>query len=367
MKRTFLYDEHLKLNAKMVDFCGWEMPIQYPDGIVAEHKAVRENCGLFDVSHMGEVFAEGEEAVFFLQHLVPQDISKLYEGHAVYCQMTDEQGGIIDDLIIYRLEEEKFLLIINAACIDNDFAWIEKNAQGYDVRVENKSEEYSMIALQGPKSSDVVEKSGIFKHMQPKFFSIIKTKIDGCDVFLSRTGYTGEDGFEILAKNEDISHLWKYLMEIGKEFSITPVGLGARDTLRLEAALLLYGQDMNKQTTPIEASLGWSVPDGKTADYNGRDVILSQLKNGVARKLVGLVMTDRAIPRHNCLIYKNGIRVGIVTSGSISPMLGVGIALGYVDTSKGLKTDDIVEIEIRGRFFKAKISRRPFVHKFYSK
>ena len=186
-------------------------------------------------------------------------------------------------------------------------------------------------------------------------------------MFLSRTGYTGEDGFEILAKNEDISHLWKYLMEIGKEFSITPVGLGARDTLRLEAALLLYGQDMNRQTTPIEASLGWSVPEGKTADYNGRDIILSQMKNGVTRKLVGLVMTDRAIPRHNCLIYKNGIRVGIVTSGSISPVLGVGIALGYIDTSKGLKTDDVVEIEIRGRFFKAKISRRPFVHKFYAK
>lgn len=367
MKRTFLYDEHIKLNAKMVDFCGWNMPIQYSDGIVAEHKSVRENCGLFDVSHMGEIFVEGEEALFFLQHLVPQDIAKLHDGSAVYCQMTDKNGCIIDDLIIYRLEEEKYLLIINAACIEEDFAWIEKNTQGYNVRVENKSDEYSMIALQGPKSADVIEKAGVFKHFQPKFFSIKKIELDGCEILLSRTGYTGEDGFEILSKNRDVVKLWRYLLEIGKEFSITPIGLGARDTLRLEAALLLYGQDMNKQTTPIEASLGWSVPEGKTSDYNGRDIILSQMKNGVSKKLIGLVMEDRAIPRHNCLIYKNGIRVGIVTSGSISPILGVGIALGYVDTAKGLKIDDVVEVEIRGRFFKAKISRRPFVHKFYSK
>lgn len=367
MKKTFLYDEHLKLGAKMVDFCGWQMPIQYPSGIVQEHRCVKEQCGLFDVSHMGEVFVTGEEAVYFLQHLVPQDVSKLHDGKALYAQFTTQTGGIVDDLIIYKLEDEKYLLVINASRINEDMTWLEENSKGFDVKIKNESDSYSMIALQGPNSADVIEKAGLFKHLQPKFFSIQKFELDKVEVFLSRTGYTGEDGFEILMKNDDAPKVWRYLLDIGTEFCISPVGLGARDTLRLESALLLYGQDMNSDTTPVEASLGWSIPEGKTADYLGRDTIVNQLQNGVSKKLVGLVMLERAIPRHNCLIYKNGVRAGIVTSGSISPMLGYGIALGYVDTSKGLKINDEVEIEIRGRLFKAKISKRPFVQKFYSR
>ncbi len=367
MRKTFLYDEHIKLNAKMVDFFGWQMPIQYPSGIVQEHKNVKEQCGLFDVSHMGEVFVEGLEALYFLQNLVPQNIENLQDGKAVYCQMTNKNGGIVDDLIIYRLEDEKYLLIINASRVDEDLEWMKKNSEGFDVKITNKSDEYSLIALQGPNSSDVIEKAGIIKHNQPKFFSIQKEKLNGIDVMLSRTGYTGEDGFEILVKNEDAANLWRYLLDIGQEFLILPIGLGARDTLRLESALLLYGQDMNEETTPVEASLGWSIPADKTVNYNGRDVIMKQINEGVSKKLVGLKMLDRAIPRHNCLIYKNGVRAGIVTSGSVSPMLECGVALGYISTSKDLKINDEVEIEIRGRFFKAKIARRPFVQKFYSK
>lgn len=370
--RTPLYNEHINLGARMVAFAGWEMPIQYT-GILDEHKCVRENIGLFDVSHMGEVFVYGKDSVNFLQHVVPQNIAKLTTGKAVYCQLTKEDGGIIDDLIIYRLEDKSdlpsFLLIINASRVKEDMEWLEQNnaALALDVVIDNQSANLSLIALQGPKSSELIELIGIKSDEQPEYFSIKQTILESTDVLLSRTGYTGEDGFEILVKNEEAATLWNLLMEKGKELGIKPIGLGARDTLRLEAALHLYGQDMDETTTPVEASLGWSIPKDKKEDYNGKAKILSQFDNKPSKMLVGFKMIDRAIPRHNYEIYINGENAGTVTSGGVSPTLEANIGLGYIDTKYPTKSGAIIEIMIRNKLYKAEISKRPFVPKSHQK
>ncbi len=361
-KKTFLHDEQVKLGARMIEFAGWMMPVQY-SSIIDEHKTVRENVGLFDVSHMGEVYVSGKESLAFLNKLVPQDVSKLTTSKAVYCQLLNLKGGIIDDLIIYKLGDEKYLIIVNASRIDEDLNWMVRNSLGFDVSIENQSHNYSLLAIQGPKAADLIAKMGLKKENQPEFFSIKRAELYNINLFVSRTGYTGEDGFEILVRKEFSQLLWNYIIEAGKEFGLKPIGLGARDTLRLEAALHLYGNDLDEDTTPIEAGLSWSVSKTKISDYNGKETIKSQLENGVDKKLIGLKMLDRGIPRHEYEIYYNNDKVGVVTSGGVSPVLGENIALGYVKNIKDICIGCIVQVKIREKLYNAEIVKRPFVQK----
>ena len=362
-KKTFLHEEQIKLNAKMVDFAGWEMPVQYQSTIIDEHKTVREKVGLFDVSHMGEVFVSGRDSLAFLQKLVPQNVSKLYDGKAIYCQLLNKSGGIIDDLIIYKLEEHYYLLIVNASRIDEDLNWMVRNKLGFDVEIDNQSHNYSLLAIQGPLAVNLVEKLGLKKEKQPEFFTIKRAELSGINVFASRTGYTGEDGFEIMVRNECSQYLWNKILEAGQEFGIKPIGLGARDTLRLEAALHLYGNDLNENLTPIDVGLKWSVSKDKKEDYNGKDRIFEQLKTKPDFKMIGFKMTQRAIPRHEYQIYFEGEKIGYVSSGGVSPTLSEYIGLGIIKNDERIKIDSEIDILIRDKMCKAKVVKRPFVEK----
>ncbi len=361
-KKTFLHDEQVKLGAKMIEFAGWMMPVSY-SSIIDEHKTVRENVGLFDVSHMGEVFIKGKDALSFLNKLVPQDVSKLTNSKAVYCQLLNKEGGIIDDLIIYKLEENDYLLIVNASRIDEDLNWMVRNSLGFSVNIDNQSHNYSLLAIQGPKASDLMNKMGLKKDNQPEFFTIKRAEIFNINLFVSRTGYTGEDGFEILVKNEFSELLWNYIIEYGKEFGLKPIGLGARDTLRLEAALHLYGNDMDEQTSPVEANLTWSVSKTKTQDYNGKETIQKHLRTGGEKKLVGLKMLDKAIARHGYDVFYKSEKVGIITSGGVSPVLNENIALAYVKNITEICTGTILQVMIREKLYNAEVVKRPFILK----
>lgn len=361
VKETFLHDKHVALGAKMVDFAGWHMPVQYTS-IIEEHKTVRENVGLFDVSHMGEVFVSGKDTTAFLNKIVPQNIEKLEYEKAVYCQLTKEDGGLIDDLIIYKIGIERYLIICNASRIDEDVNWITRNSRGYDVKIDNQSHNYSLLAIQGPKAVNLMKKLGYNPEGQ-KSFTIKPGTVEGIRLYVSRTGYTGEDGFEILFENKYAEFLWDRVLDKGKEFGIRPIGLGARDTLRLEAALHLYGNDLDETTTPIEAGLSWSVPRDKFADYNGKKVIMEQVANGVSKRLVGLTMLDKNIARHGYEVYYEGEKVGHVTSGCVSPSTGKNIALAYVKNDERIKVGATVQIMIREKLHDAEVVKRPFVTK----
>lgn len=359
-KETYLHDKHIQLGARMVDFAGWHMPVQYTS-IIEEHKNVREHAGLFDVSHMGEVFVSGKDSLAFLQKIVPQDISKLEYEKAVYCQLPNNNGGLIDDLIIYKLGINYYLVICNASRIDEDLNWMVRNKKGLDVKIDNQSHNYSLLAVQGPEADAILRKMGLDTHQES--FTIKPAVICGRKLLISRTGYTGEDGYELLVENEYSEELWDKILDYGKEFGIKPIGLGARDTLRLEAALHLYGNDLDENTTPIEAGLSWSIPKDKKEDYNGKDVIMSQIANGTEKKLVGLKMLDKAIARHEYEVYKDGEKVGIITSGGISPVLNANIALAYVKNNKDICTGSIVQVMIREKLHNAEVVKRPFIEK----
>lgn len=360
VKQTYLHEKHVALGAKMVDFAGWHMPVQYKS-IIEEHKNVRENVGLFDVSHMGEVFVIGKDSVEFLNKIVPQDISKLSDGKAVYCQLPNRDGGLIDDLIIYKLKEETYLIICNASRVDEDINWMSINQKGFDVCIDNQSHNLSLIAVQGPKAIDLMRKLG-YDQTQDSF-TIIEGKLLNIPMYISRTGYTGEDGFELLVINEYAEYLWDKLLEEGKEFNVLPIGLGARDTLRLEAALPLYGNDLDEKTTPIEAGLSWSVPKDKFTDYNGKSAIMNQIENGTPKKLIGLKMLDKSIARHEYEVYYKGEKVGVVTSGGVSPMLNANIALAYVKNIKEICSGTVVQVMIREKLHDAEVVKRPFIQK----
>ncbi len=360
VKKTYLHEKHIALGAKMVDFAGWHMPVQYKS-IIEEHKNVRENIGLFDVSHMGEVFVIGRDAMEFLNKLVPQDISKLQDGKAVYCQLPNRNGGLIDDLIIYKLKEDTYLIICNASRVDEDINWMSLNQRGYNINLDNQSHNLSLVAVQGPKAIDLMHKLG-YKADQDSF-TIIEAKLLNIPMYISRTGYTGEDGFELLVINEYVEYLWDKLLEEGKEFGIMPIGLGARDTLRLEAALPLYGNDLDENTTPVEAGLSWSVPKDKQDNYNGKKVIMEQIENGAPKKLIGLKMLDKSIARHEYEVYYKGEKVGVITSGGVSPMLGANIAMAYVKNIKEICAGTIVQVMIREKLHDAEVVKRPFVAK----
>ncbi|MBP3925160.1 glycine cleavage system aminomethyltransferase GcvT [bacterium] len=359
-KETFLHEKHVELGAKMVDFAGWHMPVQYTS-IMEEHKTVRENVGLFDVSHMGEVFVSGKDSMEFLNSIVPQDISKLVYEKAVYCQLPNKNGGLIDDLIIYKLGITEYLVICNASRIDEDLNWMIRNEKDFDVKINNCSNNYSLLAVQGPKAIDLMNKLGYDGNQDS--FTIKLGTVAGIKMLVSRTGYTGEDGFELMVENVHAEKLWDAILREGQEFGIKPIGLGARDTLRLEAALHLYGNDLDENTTPIEAGLSWSVPKDKTADYNGKSIILSQAANGVDKKLIAIVMKDRNIARHGYDVYFNGEKVGIVTSGAPSPTLNVNIALAYVKNVKDICVGCNVQVMIREKLHDAEVVKKPFVKK----
>ena len=359
-KQTFLHDKHVALGARMVDFAGWDMPVQY-SSIIDEHKTVREAVGLFDVSHMGEVIVYGEDALPYLNKLVPQDLTKLVDLKAVYCQLTNKQGGIIDDLIIYKLEDKKYLIIANASRIDEDLNWMVRNKCGFDVSIVNESHNYSLLAVQGPKACELIKSLGV--NELPPFFSIKRGELFNINLWISRTGYTGEDGVEIMVRNEFSEYLWDKLLDAGKEFGIKPIGLGARDTLRLEASLHLYGNDLDENTTPIEAGLAWSVCKNKTEDYNGKARIEEQLRNGVKKKLIGLKMLDKSIARHGYDVFYNNEKIGVITSGGISPIRGDNIALAYIKNLDNLAVGSTIQVSIREKLHDAEIVKRPFVEK----
>ena len=359
-KQTFLHDKHIALGAKMVDFAGWEMPVQY-SSIIEEHKTVRNCVGIFDVSHMGEIIVKGEDALPFLNKIVPQKIDKLSQHKAVYCQLTNKNAGIIDDLIIYKLEDNKYLIIANASRIDEDLNWMVRNKSGFNVDIINESHNYSLLALQGPKACELLNKIGI-KNLPP-FFTIKRDELFNINVWISRTGYTGEDGVEILVRNEFSEYLWDKLLESGVDYNIRPIGLGARDTLRLEAALHLYGNDLDENTTPIEAGLTWSIPKDKNEEYNGKYFIEQQLKNGIDKKLIGFKLLDKSIARHGYDIFFNGEKIGIVTSGGVSPSRGDNIGMGYIKNLDNLSVGSTIQIMIREKLHNAEIVKRPFVMK----
>lgn len=359
-KQTFLHDVHVSLGAKMVDFAGWHMPVQYTS-IIDEHNTVRNSVGIFDVSHMGELIVEGPDSLAFLNKVVPQNISKLTDSKAVYCQLPNKNGGLIDDLIIYKLENCKYLIIANASRIDEDLNWLTLNIGDLDVEIINESHNYSMIAVQGPKACELINELGISD--LPTFFSIKKDKIKNLDVWISRTGYTGEDGVEIILKNKYAVQVWNLLLSTGAKYDVKPIGLGARDTLRLEAALHLYGNDLDENTTPIEAGLKWSIPQDKNEDYNGKDIILKQISEGTSKKLIGFKMLDKAIARHGYEVYSNNEKIGVVTSGGVSPTRKDNIGLAYVENLDKYTVGSTIQIMIREKLYKAEIVKKPFIEK----
>ena len=383
-KKTSLYDEHIKLGAKIVPFGGWAMPVQY-EGIIKEHHATREFAGLFDVSHMGEVYIKGKDSLKFLQSVVPQDLKTLEKGKATYCHLPNKDGGLIDDIIVYNaqgiIDDVDYLIVINASRIDFDVPHLIEEAKNFDVEVINKSDDFSMLALQGPNAKFIIEKLGVDEANQPKFFTFIKTILDDCPVFLTRTGYTGEDGFEIIFEHKFASKLWNKILSFKEEFGVVPVGLGARDTLRLEAGLPLYGHELNDKTTPLESSLGFFIPKEKEENYNGKTLIQGQKTKELPlrRKLFAFVMEDRMIARAEYPVFINDVECGVVTSGAPSPTLGKNIGFCMIEFDKldselVAKLNNIqqsigtkLQIMVRNKLYNAQIVKKPFVQKKYNK
>ncbi len=348
----------------MMTFAGFDMPVQY-SGIIEEHMAVRQAAGLFDVSHMGEVLVQGPEAFGFVQHLVTNDATRLYDGRAMYTVMCTPEGGIVDDLLVYRLNDRAYMLVINASNIEGDFAWMQaNNPMGGDL--QNISDEVGLIALQGPQAFAIARRlTGDFDPEQLKFYHFAQMPAGaffGCEhAILSHTGYTGEPGLEIYCDADRAGTVWDAIMTAGADLGLKPAGLGARDTLRLESGFCLYGSDIDATTNPLEAGLGWLTRLDK-GPFIGREALQAVKEHGPARKLVGFVMNERGIPRHGCAILdSNGDRIGEVTSGSLSPILGKGVGLGYVATTSGCTTSgQTVLVDIRGKHHPATVTRPPF-------
>jgi aminomethyltransferase len=357
LRETTLTDEHRALGARLVPFAGWRMPVQY-DGIKSEHEAVRTRAGLFDVSHMGEIVIEGPQAVAEVDRLVTNDVSKLPTGKALYTVCCNEQGHILDDLIVYRLEDEKVLVVCNASNRDKIVGHFAKNLS-LGTPWNDVSDAWALLALQGPHAVAVMKDVGAAESvLELPFFHVTRASVAGVDLWAARTGYTGEDGFELFCASEDAATLWKALLEAGQSHGLRPVGLGARDTLRLEARLMLYGNDINEETDPLEAGLSWVVKLD-AGDFIGRDALRALKEAGVERKLVGFEMTGRGIARHGYPIVADGARVGEVTSGSPGPTVGRNIGLGYVPLALG-KAGTTLGIEIRGKVVDAVVVRTPF-------
>ncbi|MEQ8624339.1 MAG: glycine cleavage system aminomethyltransferase GcvT [Vicingaceae bacterium] len=358
MKEVALSKTHQDLGARMVPFAGYNMPLQY-SGLTEEHLAVRKSVGMFDVSHMGEFIVRGPEALNLIQKVTTNDVSKLVPGKIQYSCLPNGKGGIVDDLLVYQLSDQAYMLVVNASNIKKDWDWIIQN-NSFEAKLEDISDRTTLLAVQGPKATAALQKLTDTDLEGMKYYTFEKGVFAGVDnVLMSATGYTGAGGFEIYFDNEHAEKIWAAIMEAGAEFGILPAGLGARDTLRLEKGFCLYGNDIDDTTSPIEAGLGWITKF--TADFIDSDTFKSQKENGVERKLVAFKMIDRGIPRKDYpIVNENGEPLGVVTSGTSSPSLRVGIGMGYVKVDSA-KVENNIFIEVRGKSLKAEIVKLPFV------
>jgi aminomethyltransferase len=358
MKNTALTHVHEALGAKMVPFAGYNMPVQY-EGVTIEHQTVREGVGVFDVSHMGEFLVEGENALGLLQRVTSNDVSKLAIGDAQYSCFPNDSNGIVDDLICYRMKENTYLLVVNASNIDKDWNWISKHNKEFNAELKNISENYSLLAIQGPKAVEAMQSLTSIDLGEIPFYKFKIADFAGVEhAIISATGYTGSGGFEIYVKNEEVEEVWNKVFEAGKDWEIKPIGLAARDTLRLEMGYCLYGNDINDETSPIEAGLGWITKFSK--DFINKENLLAQKENGITRKLVAFEMTERGIPRNGYdIVAADGSIIGNVTSGTMSPSLSIGIGLGYVQKEFS-KRDSEIFIQVRKKQIPAKVVRLPF-------
>ncbi len=360
MKRTKLSSVHVKLNAKMVEFAGFYMPVQYTS-IIEEHLNVRNNVGVFDVSHMGEFFVRGEKALDFVQYVTVNNAAKLTEGRVQYSAMCYPDGGIVDDLLVYKLSDTEFMLVVNASNIEKDFAWLQENNK-FGVELVNESDEYSLLAVQGPKSKETIQKI-CNKELDLEYYHYFYAEVAGVEMLVSRTGYTGELGYELYFKGDEATaeKVWNALFEAGKEFDIKPAGLGARDSLRLEMGYCLYGNDIDQTTNPLEAGLGW-ITKLKKGDFIGREALLKVKEEGLKRKLVPMTTDERAFPRHGYEISDGNKVIGHITSGTVSPVLNKPIALGYVEIEFA-EPGTQVNFVIRNKNIPATVVTLPFVKK----
>jgi aminomethyltransferase len=359
LKQTPLNAAHRSHQAKMVDFGGWDMPVQYPSGILAEHEAVRTKAGLFDVSHMGELRVKGKDALACLQKLTPNDVSKLVPGQVHYTAFLYENGTFVDDLLIYKESEDEYLLVVNAGNIDKDYGWAQENARGFEVAVTNESDRTGQIALQGPLSERILQPITDVALSELGYYTFRHGKVAGIPCLVSRTGYTGEDGFELYCAADATEALWKAVLEAGAPMGLIPAGLGARNTLRMECKMALYGHEIDDKIHALEAGLGWIVKFDK-GDFIGRGALLKAKEAGLPRRLVGFrTFEKRDIARDGMPIVKGGQPVGFVTSGAPSPTLGQNIGLAYVP-AEDAKVGTRIQVEIRGRAVEAEIIPTPF-------
>jgi aminomethyltransferase len=357
LKTTPLHAEHKALGAKLVPFAGYEMPVQYPSGITAEHQAVRSAAGIFDVSHMGEIEVWGDRALDFVQYVTTNDASRLEVGQAQYSTLPDDEGKLLDDLIVYRFADH-YLLVVNASNRDRDLSWLQKHAADFGVELRDRSDEIALIALQGPRAEAILARITDEDLAGIGYYRFRTGVVNGAEALISRTGYTGEDGFEVYVDANDAVALWRRLLEVGAEDGLVPAGLGSRDSLRLEMGYALYGNDLDEATTPLESGLGWVTKLDK-GEFVGRDALLRQKEGGVPRRLAGFRLLERGFPRRGYTLQMNGEPICEVTSGVLSPSVGEGIGMAYV-TPAAAKPGTLVEVMIRGQAIPAEIVRTPF-------
>lgn len=361
LKKTPLNESHRELGGKMVDFGDWDMPVQYTAGVIEEHLRTRTSAGLFDVSHMGEIWVEGPDAIAFVNRLTTNDVTKLVDGQAHYSAFTNENGGVVDDLLVYRFNQDKLLLVVNAGTTDKDWAWITSHKKDENVALTNASSDYCQIAVQGPKAVGILQQLTETNLDEIKYYWFTTGHVDGVEAIISRTGYTGEDGFEVYADPKFAVQLWNKLLETGRygdDDGILPAGLAARNTLRLESAMSLYGHELGDDITPLEAGLGW-ITKLQKGDFVGRDALVALKENGLTRKLVGFEMTDRGIARDGFEIYVNNEKVGYVTSGSPAPFLKKNIGLAFLPVEFANIGQEI-KIDVRGKHLAAEVVSTPF-------
>ena len=361
LKQTPLYQAHLDLGGKMVDFGGWNMPVQYTAGVIEEHMRTRTKAGLFDVSHMGEFWVEGEDAIPFVNRLTTNDVTKLVDGQAHYSALTNENGGVVDDLLVYRFDQDKLLLVVNASTTEKDWDWITSHKGDENITLTNVSADYCQIAVQGPLGKIILEKLTGTDLDDIKYYHFTTGIVDGVDSIISRTGYTGEDGFEVYAAADKARQLWDKLLDAGyygTENGILPAGLAARNTLRLEAGMSLYGHELSDTITPLEANLGW-ITKLQKGPFTGSDKIAAQKEKGLERRLVGFEMTDRGIARDDFDVYIDGNKVGYVTSGSPAPFLQKNIGMAFVPLEFANVGQEI-KIDVRGKQLSAVVVPTPF-------
>jgi aminomethyltransferase len=358
LQHTPLYEQHHAMGARLVEFGGWEMPVQYTS-ILEEHQAVRTRAGLFDVSHMGEFKVQGKDALAFLQYLVPNDVSRLTMHQALYTQLCLPNGNTIDDLLIYYIADDHYMLVVNAANIAKDLAWVQGQAKHFsDVTIINQSDTTALLALQGPAAQVILQPLADVDLNPINYYHSAPGQVSAVTCLISRTGYTGEDGFELYCASVDAVKLWNDLLAAGKAYGLLPAGLGARDTLRLEAGLCLYGHELDEQTNPLEARLGWTVKL-KKGNFIGRDALLKVKEQGPARLLVGIELLERGVPRGGYALYEDEQQIGMLTSGAPGPSVQKNIGMGYVSASHA-NVGRFVQVEIRGKRLAAQIVALPF-------